>query len=398
MHPLLDTVRKHPVYQLKQHLAETSLASMYHREFTLDEIRGDARVSMFGSNNYLSLAGHPAMVAAAIDATETYGTATTGSRLLNGTYELHTELDRSVADLVGTESALTFPSGYQANVGTIAALLRYGDTAVVDEYAHASILDGVKLSGADLIKFRHNDTDHLAELLREQDAGDTTLVIVDSVYSMEGSVAPLADICQIAHDQGAAVMVDEAHGVGVFGPNGSGWVRECGVQDGVDVLMGSLSKALASTGGFIAGSEDLIDMLRYTARALMFSTSSTPATVAAAIRSVRIAGSDEGTALRDDVLRQSGYLRRSIADAFPDQHDHMTDRKVTPITPFKIGDSLRAASISQDLLKEGVYVGAALYPAVPPDQALLRLCVTAQTTDREIDRLIGLLSELVPAT
>lgn len=398
MHPIIASTQQHPVYQLKQHLAETDLSSMYHRVFSEAEIRGDHRLSMFGSNNYLSLARHPDVVAASCDATATLGSATTGSRLLNGTYELHADLDTAIAGLVGTESALSFPSGYQANVGTLAALLRRGNTAIVDEYVHASVLDGVKMSGATLRKFRHNDIDSLREVLRSTDDGAGTLIIVDSVYSMEGSLAPLADICQTARDFGAAVMVDEAHGIGVFGPGGSGWVQECGVADEVDVLMGSLSKAVASTGGFIAGKEDLIDVLRYTARALMFSTSSTPATAAAAGASIGIIGSAEGDGLRSDVLTQASYLRTSLAKAFGEEHADYAGREVTPITPFKIGDSLKAASISRSLIDAGTYVGAALYPAVPEDGAILRLCVTANTTSDEIDQLVDDLGGLVGAS
>lgn len=397
MHPIIASTRQHPVYQLKQQLAETDLSSMYHRVFSREEIRGSERLSMFGSNNYLGLAHHPDVIAASRAATEALGSATTGSRLLNGTYDLHADLDTSIARLVGTESALSFPSGYQANVGTIAALLRRGNTAVVDEYVHASVLDGVKMSGAQLKKFRHNDVDDLRETLRTTDDGAGTLIIVDSVYSMEGSLAPLADICQTARDFGAAVMVDEAHGIGVFGPGGSGWVAECGVADEVDVLMGSLSKAVASTGGFIAGSEELIDVLRYTARALMFSTSATPATAAAAGASIGIIGSDEGEGLRGDVIHQSTYLRTALSKAFGTEHADYAGREVTPITPFKIGDSLRAASISRSLIGAGTYVGAALYPAVPEDGAILRLCVTAGTTTDEIDKLVDDLGELVGA-
>lgn len=394
MHPIIACTQQHPVYQLKQQLAENGLSSMYHRVFSREEIRGAQRLAMFGSNNYLALAHHPDVIDAACEATRTLGSATTGSRLLNGTYELHSELDSSVASLVGAESALTFPSGYQANVGTLAALLRHGNTAVVDEYVHASVLDGVKLSGAQLAKFRHNDTDHLRQVLRDVDDGAGTLIIADSVYSMEGSLAPLGDICQSARDFGAAVMVDEAHGIGVFGPGGSGWVRECGVEDQIDVLMGSLSKAVASTGGFIAGSEELIDVLRYTARAQMFSTSSTPSTVAAAGASIGIIDSEEGDSLRRDVLAQSSYLRTAIVKAFPEQHGLLAHREVTPITPLKIGDSLKAAAISRSLLESGTYVGAAVYPAVPADGAILRLCVTSNTTTNEIDQLVERLGEL----
>lgn len=396
MHPLIESTLDHPVYRLKEELAESSLASMYHRVFRESELSGENRLSMFGSNNYLGLATDETVVDAARDATARFGSATTGSRLLNGTYELHADLDAAIAELVHTESALSFPSGYQANVGTLSALLRPGDTAVVDEYVHASVLDGVKMSRANLAKYDHNDVDHLRRVLAEVDDGARTLVIVDSIYSMEGSRAPLATICEIAREAGAALMVDEAHGIGVFGPQGAGWVRECGVTDEADVLMGSLSKAIASTGGFIAGRDELIDVLRYTARSLMFSTSSTPANAAAALASIGVIRSESGDARRERVLENARYLRTLIESDFPEQYGFLAGRDVTPITPFHIGDSLAAADISRSLLGEGIYVGAAVYPAVPADGAILRLCLTADTETAEIDRLVEVLGALVP--
>src|SRR5919197_2078712 len=268
---------------------------------------------MLGSNNYLGLTGDERVKAAAREALERYGTALTGSRLLNGTIPLHRELEEEIAGWLGTEDALVFSTGYQANVGCLSGVLGAADTVIADSGDHASILDGCKLSGARLRPFRHNRLDKL-ELMLERAAGDGggVLVVVDGVYSMEGDVCPLPQIVELCRTHGARLMVDEAHGVGVLGARGAGACEAFGLEDQVDLRMGTFSKSLASCGGFIAGPADVIDFLRIQARAFLFTASAVPAAIGAALAALRICRSSEGPELFARVLDNARYLNRGL--------------------------------------------------------------------------------------
>src|SRR4051795_12828906 len=252
---------------------------------------------MLGSNNYLGLTGDERVKAASRDALEKYGTALTGSRFMNGTIPLHVELEREIADWMGTEDALVFTTGYQANLGTIGTILGPGDTVICDSGDHASILDGCRLSGAKLRPFRHNQMDKLDRMLeRAVSDGGGVLVIVDGVFSMEGDVCPLPEILERTERHGARLMVDEAHAVGVLGPTGAGTCELFGLEGEVDLRMGTFSKSLASCGGFIAGPSEVIDFLRVSSRSFIFSASAVPAAVGAALAALRVVR-DEGPAL-----------------------------------------------------------------------------------------------------
>ncbi len=278
---------------------------------------------LLGSNSYIGLSTHPDVVAAAVEATNEFGTGTTGSRLLNGTYRLHVALEQQIAAWLGHEEALVFTTGYQTNVGTIQALLGDDCLAVVDSLAHASIRDGVRLSRAVEAKFEHNDAESLAATLRSH-AGTRyhrILVIVDSLYSMEGSTAPLERIIDACKDAGALLMVDEAHGIGVFGPTGGGLTQRNEVAKDVDILMGSLSKAIGGLGGFITASRDFIDEIRLSARSFWFSTSATPGAMAAAATAIDIIRSDEGSRRRRRLERNS----RSCATSLRPWTSHSSD-------------------------------------------------------------------------
>src|SRR3954465_4323971 len=290
----------------------------YFRELTgpagpIVEMEGAERV-MLGSNNYLGLTGGERVMQGARDALEQYGTGLTGSRLLNGTTHLHLELERELAEWMGTEAALVFTTGHQANVGTLGTILGPGDTVVADSADHASILDGCLLSRAKLRPFRHNRLDKLAKQL-ERAAGDGGggLVVVDGVFSMEGDVAPLPEIADLAAKHGARLMVDEAHGAGVLGARGAGACELLGVEDRVDLRMGTFSKSLASCGGFIAGPRDVIEYLRLQSRAFLFTASAGPAAIGAALAALRIVRSEEGPQLMARVLDNARYLRDGLA-------------------------------------------------------------------------------------
>src|SRR6476661_2763955 len=248
---------------------------------------------MLGSNNYLGLTGDPRVKAASRDALEHYGTALTGSRFMNGTIPLHVELEREIADWMGTEDALVFTTGYQANLGTIGTILGPGDTIICDSGDHASILDGCRLSGAKLRPFRHNQMDKLEKMLqRAAEDGGGVLVVVDGVFSMEGDVCNLPRIVELCKEHGARLMVDEAHGAGVLGARGAGASELFELEDGVDLRMGTFSKSLASCGGFIAGPADVIEYLRISSRAFIFSASAVPAAVGAALAALRVIRED----------------------------------------------------------------------------------------------------------
>src|SRR5213076_1287163 len=276
------------------------------------EMEGAERV-MLGSNNYLGLTADERVKQGAMDALTRYGTGLTGSRLLNGTTPLHLDLEREIAEWMGSEDAIVFTTGHQANVGTLGTILGPGDTVIADSGDHASILDGCLLSRAKLRPFRHGRLDLLEkQLKRAADDGGGILVVVDGVFSMEGDLAPLHEICDLCESHGARLMVDEAHGAGVLGARGAGTSELLGVEDRVDLRMGTFSKSLASCGGFIAGPHDVIEYLRLQSRAFLFTAAAVPAAIGAALAALRIVRSPEGPQLMARVLDNARYLRDGL--------------------------------------------------------------------------------------
>ncbi|HEY8866356.1 MAG TPA: aminotransferase class I/II-fold pyridoxal phosphate-dependent enzyme, partial [Solirubrobacteraceae bacterium] len=349
-------------------------------------MEGAERV-MLGSNNYLGLTGDERVKQAALDAVHRYGTGLTGSRLLNGTTAMHLELERELAEWMGTEDAIVFTTGHQANLSALGTLLDPGDTVVADSGDHASILDGIMLSRAKLRLFRHNRLDKLEKMLeRSADDGGGVLVVVDGVYSMEGDVAPLVEICDACKRHGARLMVDEAHGVGVLGARGAGACELLGVEDRVDLRMGTFSKSLASCGGFLAGDHEVIDYLRVSARPYIFTASGVPASVGAALAALRIIRSEEGRELFARVLENARYLGDGLRERGFRVLEHEI---VTPVVPVAVGDDWQAALLWKALYDGGVFVNTAIHPAVPPGGALLRTSVMAThdvaTLDRALD-------------
>jgi 8-amino-7-oxononanoate synthase len=358
------------------------------------EMEGAERV-MLGSNNYLGLTGDPRVKAAAHDALDTYGTGLTGSRFLNGTTPLHLELEREIAEWMGTEDAIVFTTGYQANVGALSTLLSPGDTVICDSGDHASIMDGVAMSRAKVRPFRHNRLDKLDEMLeRAVGDGGGILVVVDGVYSMEGDVCDLPHVVEACGKHGARLMVDEAHGVGVLGARGAGACEAFGVEEQVDLRMGTFSKSLASCGGFIAGPADVVEFLRIQSRAFMFTASSVPAAIGAALAAVRICRSSEGPELFARVLENARYLNRGLNSlgfsvVEPTRLADGTDL-FTSVVPVLVGDDWQAALFWKALYDAGVYTNVALYPAVPRGRALLRTSVMATHEKEHLDRALGI--------
>jgi 8-amino-7-oxononanoate synthase len=359
------------------------------------EMEGAARI-MLGGNNYLGLTEDERVINGARAALDRYGTGMTGSRLLNGTTGMHLELEAEIADWMGTEDAIVFTTGHQANVGTLGTILGPGDTVIADSGDHASILDGCLLSRAKLRPFRHNRLDKLERSLeRAATDGGGVLVVVDGVFSMEGDIAPLPEIVELCERFGARLMVDEAHGAGVLGARGAGTAELLGVEDRVDLRMGTFSKSLASCGGFVAGSAEVIEFLRIQSRAFLFTASAVPAATGAALAALRVLRTDEGRALLARVLDNARYFRdgleeRGFAVVAPQPlggRDGVRD-VVTPIIPVLIGDDWQAGLMWKGLFDAGVFVNTALHPAVPPGGALLRTSVMATHDRPTLDRAL----------
>jgi 8-amino-7-oxononanoate synthase len=356
------------------------------------EMEGRSRI-MLGSNNYLGLTGDERVKQGALDALHRYGTGITGSRFLNGTLDLHLELEQELADWMGTDAALVFTTGQQANVGALGTILGRQDTVIADSGDHASILDGVLLSGAKLRAFRHNRLDRLEHALqRAGNDGGGILVVVDGVFSTEGDVAPLPEICDLCARYGARLMVDEAHALGVLGARGAGTSELLDVEDRVDLRMATFSKSLASCGGVIAGPADVVEFLRIQARSFIFTASAVPAAVGAALAAVRICRSDEGPALFAQVLDNARYLHQGLSElgfsVVPPTRLPDGTEVITPVVPVLVGDDWKAVFLWKKLYEAGVFVNVMIHPAVPPSGALLRTSVMA-THDREtLDRAL----------
>jgi 8-amino-7-oxononanoate synthase len=352
---------------------------------------------MLGSNNYLGLTADERVMAGARDALARYGTGLTGSRLLNGTTPLHLELEHELAEWMGTEDAIVFTTGQQANVGTLATLLGTGDTVVIDSADHASLLDGALLSRAKLRAFRHNRMDKLESTL-EKAVGDGggVLVVVDGVFSMEGDVAPLREIAALTQRFGARLMVDEAHAVGVLGARGAGTAELLGVEDLTDLRMGTFSKSLASCGGFVAGDADVIEFLKIQSRAFLFTASGVPAAIGAALAALRVIRSAEGRELMARVLANAQHLNRGLHELGFDvvEPSPVTSAAgtlesiITPIVPVRVGEDWQAGLLWRALWDAGVFTNVAVHPAVPPGGALLRTSVMATHDDAVIDRAL----------
>jgi 8-amino-7-oxononanoate synthase len=362
------------------------------------EMEGQRRI-MLGSNNYLGLTGDERVKQGALDALERYGTGLTGSRFLNGTIDLHLELERELAEWIGTEAALVFSTGHQANLGALGTILAPGDTVIADSGDHASILDGCILSRAKLRAFRHNRLDRLEHTLeRAAQDGGGVLVVVDGVFSMEGDVAPLPEITDLCSRFGARLMVDEAHALGVLGARGAGTAELFGVEDRVDLRMATFSKSLASCGGVIAGPADVIEYLRISSRPFMFTASSVPAAVGAALAAVRICRSDEGPVLFARVLENARYLHAGLSDLGLKvvEPTRLADggEVVTPVVPVVVGDDWKAVFLWKALYEAGVFVNVALHPAVPPAGALLRTSVMASHDRETLDAALAVFAQV----
>lgn len=335
-------------------------------------------VLMFGSNSYLGLTNHPEIKRAAIEAVECYGTGCSGSRFLNGSLDLHRMLEEELAELVRMPAAVVYSTGFQANLGAISAMVGKGEYVVTDQYDHASIIDGSRLSFGKKLKFRHNDLEDLDRVLRVLPADAGKLVVVDGVYSMEGDLARLPEIAELCERHRSGLMVDDAHGIGVMGALGAGTVDHFGLTDRVDLIMGTFSKSLASLGGFIAADEDTIEYLKHHSRALMFSASMPPSNVAAVRAALRIMLNEPQWIER--LWDNTHRMRSGLQDL-----GYGTGRSVTPIIPVIVGDSITAFKMCTELQAEGVFVNPVVTPAVPEGESIIRVSLMATHTPEQVD-------------
>ena len=340
-------------------------------------------VIMLGSNNYLGLTNHPRVKEAARKAIAKYGTGCAGSRFLNGTLDIHIELEEKLAALVGKEKALVFSTGFMVNQGVLSSLAGRNEIIIVDRTDHASIIDGARLSFAEVRKFKHNDMENL-ELVLKNESANNKLIVIDGIFSMEGDIAKLPQISELAQRHGAVVMVDDAHGIGVLGHQGRGTCNHFGLTDQIHLIMGTFSKSLASVGGFIASDADTIHYIQHTARALMFSASMPPASVASVSAAVDVML--EETWRHDALWRNNDLMRARLLDAGFD-----TGPSETPIIPAMVGQDMVAFKMCRRLIDEGVFVNPVVSPAVEPGNALIRLSLMATHTEDEINKAMDIM-------
>ncbi len=347
---------------------------------------GGRRLIMIGSNNYLGLTHHEHVRQAAIDAIGRYGTSCSGSRFLNGTLELHEELERRLAAFMGMEAALCFSTGFQTNLGAISAICGKDDVILCDRENHASIIDGCRLSFADVRKFRHNDMADLEAQLQRAGKGTGKLIVVDGLFSMMGDLAPLQEIRELADRYGARLMVDEAHSMGVLGPRGRGAAEHCGIA--ADIVMGTFSKSFASLGGFIAGPAKVIEYMKHHARPLIFSASIAPASAAAALAALDLIET------RPDMRRRVLQIAHRVRTGLRDLGFQTAGTLASPIVPVIVGNQERMLRLWRALFEAGLFTNAVTQPAVPIGQDLIRTSYIASHTDEQIDEVLARFAEV----
>ena len=339
------------------------------------------KMLMLGSNSYLGLTNHPRIIEAAKKATDKYGTGCAGSRFLNGTLDIHIELEHELAKLVGKEASLAFAAGYMANLGAISSMVERGEFIVTDKFDHASILDGCMLSMGKMVRFNHNNMKHLETVLKNKVAGKGALIVVDGIFSMEGDIADIPNICKLAKKYNVSVMVDEAHSLGVMHKTGAGATMHFGCSDDVELIMGTFSKSLASVGGFIAGSEDVIHYMKHHARPLIFSASLPPASAATVLEALKIM--KEEPERIDHLWENTHYMAENFKNM-----GYNTGSSCTPVIPLHVGDMMNSFKMWKQLDDEGVFINPVVPPAVPPNDTLIRTSFMATHTKKQLDEAL----------
>ena len=346
-------------------------------ELDTEVICNGQKMLMIGSNSYLWLTNHPKVKEAAIAALKKYGTGCAGSRFLNGTLDIHIQLEEELARLVGKDAALAFPTGYQANLGCISAIVNKDEYMITDKFDHASIIDGCLLSPGTMLRFNHNDMASLERALQKIE-GKNSLIIVDGIFSMEGDIAKLPEIVELAEKYNASLMVDEAHSLGVMGKKGAGSVEHFGLIKQTGLIMGTFSKSLASVGGFIAADEDIIHYLKHKSRALIFSASMPPASTASVLAALKIMEEEPERLAR--LWEITHYMLREFKNM-----GYNTGDSCTPVIPLHVGEMMVAFNMWKRLGDEGVFINPVIPPAVPPNSCLIRCSFMATHTNAQLD-------------
>ena len=360
------------------------------RQDTEVVMEGKRRI-MLGSNNYLGLTTNPEVIEAGLKALEQYGTGCSGSRFLNGTLQLHIELEEELAKFLGKEAALSFSTGYQSNLGIISALAEHGDYIIMDRENHASLYDACRLSFAKMVRFKHNDMADLEEKLRNVPESAGILIVTDGVFSMAGDIANLPEICRLAKQYGARVMVDDAHGLGVIGKGGRGTASYYGLEDQVDIYMGTFSKSLASLGGYMAASARVIDYVKHCSRPFIFSASITPASCASALAALKIL--EAHPELPETLQARALFMRSKLAEKSIRIRESNGERiPIIPIYTYELEPTL---IVTKDLYDRGVYVNSSIPPAVAPGECLLRTSLMATHTEALIEEAVDIIAEVL---
>ncbi|RKR83014.1 8-amino-7-oxononanoate synthase [Mucilaginibacter gracilis] len=344
------------------------------------------RVLMFGSNSYLGLTNHPKIKEASKRAIDKYGTGCAGSRFLNGTLDIHIELENRLAQYVGKEATVIFSTGFQVNLGVLSCITGRNDYLILDEYDHASIIDGSRLSFSRVIKYAHNDMDDLRQKLKNLPEEAVKMIAVDGIFSMEGDIVKLPELSEVATEFGANIMVDDAHSLGVIGHKGAGTASHFGMTDQVDLIMGTFSKSFASLGGFIAADKDVIEYIKHKARSLIFSASMTPASVASVIAALDIIENEPEHI--ENLWKNTNYAKALLLDEGFDMG--VTE---SPILPIYVRDNDKTFMATNILQSQGIFVNPVVSPAVPSDSSLLRFSLMATHTFDQIDEAVDKLSK-----
>ena len=345
------------------------------------------RVIMLGSNNYLGLTNHPEIKEAAEQALRKYGTGTAGSRFLNGTLDIHVELEERLAAFMEREAAVCFSTGFMVNTGVISALIGRNDVVILDSLDHACIFDGARLSYGRTLKYAHNDMDALEERLRSVREDHGAMIVVDGVFSMEGDIANLPKIVDLKKRFGTRLMVDDAHGIGVMGANGRGTAEHFGLDHEADIVMGTFSKSLAGVGGFVAGDSKVIDYIKHKARPLMFSAAPPPASVAAVIKALEVMIREPER--RSQLWENTEYMKREFINLGFD-----TGHSASPVIPLLVGEDVTAFVMTKRLQEEGVFVNPVVSPGVPEGRAMIRTSYMATHTRDHLDRALEAIAKV----
>ncbi len=342
---------------------------------------------MLGSNNYLGLTNDPRLKEAAIEAVKKYGTGCTGSRFLNGTLDLHLEIEKRLAKFFNRDDCIVFSTGYQTNLGIISSLVSKNDYVITDKLDHASIIDGCKLSFGNVKRFPHNNMTSLERILKSLPKNSGKLIVVDGVFSMEGDLCNLPEIVNLAEKYNARILVDEAHAVGVLGKNGRGTVEHFGLEDKVDLIMGTFSKSFATIGGFVVGEKKVISYIRHNARSLIFSAALPPASVAAALKALEIIQTEPER--RRHLWKITEKMREGLKKL-----GYNTGESVTPIIPIIIGEDIKTLKFWRLLFENQIFANPVIPPAVPPNRSLIRTSYMAIHTEEDIDFALGVFKNL----